>query len=286
MTFIGAQEEVPVTELSDALRAVDRERLDRLFELPMLNAEGDLLDSLPELFLNVLEAGGNVAARKLAKLSKERIRVAKAFTAFDRKNPQAVAWAARHSAEMVVEITENTRLSLRMMTTLSINEGIPPYEAAKTIRKMVGLTSRDARAVINLRKKMLASPGRLIYAGKVPVRVPRSGATAEQIASVTSRYAERLLRQRAFTIARHETMTAANEGQVQLWEQAVSRGELRRTVRRVLIVTPDERLCPICGPLNGQERGIREPFDAGELPFHVKCRCTQGLVTTEQRIAA
>jgi SPP1 gp7 family putative phage head morphogenesis protein len=88
--------------------------------------------------------------------------------------------------------------------------------------------------------------------------------------------------ERAELIARTESMRAANEGQQQLWDQAVEAGVLTGTEKQEWITTPDDRLCPICEPLDGQQVGLDEMFDAdGEEiegpPAHPNCRCTVGL---------
>jgi SPP1 gp7 family putative phage head morphogenesis protein len=88
---------------------------------------------------------------------------------------------------------------------------------------------------------------------------------------------------RAEVIARTETMTAANEGQSLLWDQAVEDGLLTGKEQQVWIVTPDDRLCPICEPMDGEQVGLDEAFDVdGEEidgpPAHPNCRCTTGLV--------
>jgi SPP1 gp7 family putative phage head morphogenesis protein len=87
---------------------------------------------------------------------------------------------------------------------------------------------------------------------------------------------------RAETIARTEVMRASNEGQLQAWEQATSAGLLIGTEEKEWIVTPDDRLCPICEPLDGVRVGMRESFDTevGRLegpPAHPNCRCVLGL---------
>jgi SPP1 gp7 family putative phage head morphogenesis protein len=87
---------------------------------------------------------------------------------------------------------------------------------------------------------------------------------------------------RSETIARTETMTAANAGQQEAWDQAVDKGLLTGTELQVWIVTPDDRLCPICEPLDGVTAGLDETFEVdGDAidgpPAHPNCRCTIGL---------
>lgn len=88
----------------------------------------------------------------------------------------------------------------------------------------------------------------------------------------------------ADVIARTETMRASNEGQSQAWDQAVDADLLTGAEQQVWIVTPDDRLCPICGadgvdgqtvPLDGQFVIDGEYVDGP--PLHPRCRCTVGL---------
>lgn len=88
---------------------------------------------------------------------------------------------------------------------------------------------------------------------------------------------------RAELIARTEVMRASNEGQQELWDQAVEAGFLSGREQQEWIVTPDDRLCPVCEPLDGQTVPVDGQFDVdGDKidgpPAHPNCRCTVGLV--------
>lgn len=76
-------------------------------------------------------------------------------------------------------------------------------------------------------------------------------------------------RRRAQLIAQTETTRAAREGSVRGFEQSgVVQGVEWATVR-------DERVCPVCGPLNGQRADLRGMFAGGQAqpPAHPGCRC-------------
>ncbi|QTD49648.1 phage head morphogenesis protein [Sulfidibacter corallicola] len=65
-------------------------------------------------------------------------------------------------------------------------------------------------------------------------------------------------------IARTETLRAHNQGRVTFYQQV--------GVEKVEWLTlDDERVCPVCGPLNGQVFPIDQPLDQ---PRHPNCRCT------------
>lgn len=93
--------------------------------------------------------------------------------------------------------------------------------------------------------------------------------------------------ERAETIARTESMRASNQGQLEAWKQATDEGLLTGDEEQEWIVTPDDRLCPVCEPLDGTKAPLGGMFDTelGKVdgpPLHPNCRCTIGLsVRTE-----
>ena len=199
---------------------------------------------------------------------------------FDMINPRAQAWAGQRSATAVRGITAEARRAVRNILARGFAEGIPHGQMARMLRSVIGLTEGQANAVMNLRASILKNPGKLIRAGKVPIRVPKAGFTEAALERRLKSYSRRLLNRRAYTIARNETMTAANIGQHQLWQQAQEQRLLRSTQVKEWIVTPDDRLCEICEPLNGSAALLNEPFeDIGvqSPPAHILCRCTMGL---------
>lgn len=80
------------------------------------------------------------------------------------------------------------------------------------------------------------------------------------------------------------TIRAANLGQQLLWRQAATQGLLlAERVRRSWIVTPDDKLCPLCRPLHEQTVPLDQPFMTARgpvmtPPLHPRCRCALALV--------
>jgi hypothetical protein len=261
--------------LVTALRAFDMRTVEVLMYLPEARVERTLTtaarkgEKLSEIYLKILNAAAESVRCPNAKCL---------TTAFDKTNEQAVMWAENHAAELVVEITDESRAAVRSVILRSFNEGIPPRQAALMIRDAVSLTEKQANAVVNLHQRILTSPGNLVRAGKIAIRVPQGGFATEQLDRVLSSYSDRLLAKRAQMIARTETMTASNQGQEQLWNQAVQRGHLSGRERRVWMIGP--KPCSICEGLEGTTASLRGTFDGGITgpPAHVGCVCTTGLV--------
>ncbi|MCI0632489.1 MAG: phage portal protein [Actinobacteria bacterium] len=144
---------------------------------------------------------------------------------FDTADPFALQAAEHRSAALVREISEETRGALRQSIRRAIAEGRNPRRTAREIRDIIGLTRRQEGAVHNLRKKLEAS-----------------GLGAEDVDRRVARLADKLTRRRALTIARTESLWAANTGQQILWEQARQAGLISSESLRKWVVTPDDRL--------------------------------------------
>jgi len=81
-------------------------------------------------------------------------------------------------------------------------------------------------------------------------------------------------------IARTEMITAVNEGLQQSWQEAQDQGMLPKSAVKVWLTTPDDRQCPICEELDGQEQPLDGMFEVpgtGEFvsgpTAHPQCRC-------------
>jgi SPP1 gp7 family putative phage head morphogenesis protein len=213
-------------------------------------------------------AAGAVAARHLG------ADVGSAMS-FNRTNPQAVRAVDRVGAVLVKNITDETRVAIREVVKRGFTQGIAPRDLARMIREMVGLSESDQMAVINYRFGLL-----------------KQGLPADRVDRLARIYADKKLRERALTIARTEVLNASNEGQLELWRQARRDGLVSEPLK-VWIVTPDDRLCPRCRPMDGQTRKLDEPFDTPLGPrqrptLHPRCRCAMGLkvaTVTRARVA-
>lgn len=249
------QEALDLEELANVLTTHGEEAL--LRSIPWETLDASLRPMIPVL-VKGFRAAGAIAADQTGDLLNVSV-------TFNAANPRAVAWAERVGGRLISGINQTTREGLRAIIAGGIEAGTNPRETARAIRARIGLTSRQARAVATYYEELEAEGGRDL-AGKV------------------ERYAAKLLRQRAEMIARTETMAAVNEGQLELWRQARADGLLPAAVERTWVTTPDDRLCPICEPMEGQTVALEEVFvspeDGSEAmapPIHPSCRCAEVL---------
>ena len=112
---------------------------------------------------------------------------------------------------------------------------------------------------------------------------------ATDIEARVAKYADAWKRRRAETIARTETINAANQGQQVVWEQGVSEGSIDpQLARKLWIVTPDDRLDrKVCEPMPHMEANQNVPINGlfttpqgmriGQPTAHPRCRCATAL---------
>jgi hypothetical protein len=179
-------------------------------------------------------------------------------------NPLASTAARKMGAWLVTQVSAETKAGIRALIARSFADGLPPVKTARLIRDMIGITERQAQAVLNARAAWSAA-----------------GLSADAIERKAKAYAAKLLRQRGMLIARTESIQAANLGQLSAWQQAAKDGLIQpgRT-RRIWHAAAGDRTCPLCKALNQTTVPFAEPWPFGKMapPRHPACRCSNGLV--------
>lgn len=195
---------------------------------------------------------------------------------FNAANPRISRWIDQHTAEMVREVTTESRQAIKAVITRSMTEEMSDIEIFRTVRQSVGLTERMAIASQNV-----------FHAGV------ENGLDRDEAMREASAYAERALTYRANSIARTESLKAANAGQGEGWNQAADQGLFSRNDAEVeWVVTPDDRLCPYCEQMDGVTRPLdgvwTVPSSSGSFEtdnptdIHPQCRCAQRLILPPQ----
>ncbi len=180
---------------------------------------------------------------------------------FDDTAESAVKAAEQMAAQKIVEITDETERNIRNLIAEAIRDGIPPYDAARTIVPMIGLTSAQGQAALKYRKELIDS-----------------GLTLEKVNEKTDKYADELLRSRADTIARTEILDSLQAGQDEAWQQAQDNGLLSDNATKEVILTDDA--CDECVAIAAEGPvPIGDDFSEDGPPFHPNCRCTTAIST-------
>lgn len=275
-------------DLGDAIESRDIGRIVNL--LGTEQAVHASLDTLQAPMFDVVSEAGTAAIDATPALADKGGALAMRF---DMLNPNTVQAMRSYGFNLVRQISNDTRNGLRQIGLQAMQYGGHPYEQARQMKQLIGLTETQAAAVGNFRNLLETGSrdalDRALRDRRFDSTLDRAlGAdavvdlTPEKIDRMVGRYADRMLTMRAETIARTETISAARLGTQMAWEQAAEHGLLNRTtLRQGWLTTPDDRLCPDCSevpdlnedgvPLGGKFETPLGPVDGPTL--HPNCRC-------------
>jgi hypothetical protein len=196
---------------------------------------------------------------------------------FDIIDERAVNYAQERTGQLIVEITDQMRETVRNTIARATAGEMTFQQAAIRLQATIPLTPRDAGAVDKYIQKQFE---RFMRAGlseaKARVRAQNMGA----------RYASKLLGSRTRTIARTEIADAAMNGRYLGWESGVSQGVIAADSVKEWIAEPDA--CPICSALDGTLIGWNDDWTFPEgvsagtnnrmPPAHPNCRCSVAIL--------
>lgn len=195
-------------------------------------------------------AGKDFEANVLSKLLDKQFKITDA---------RAIIYADQYAAKEILNLSENNRKLIQKIVSSSLKGEITVADQKKLIRNMIGLADNQVLWVQNFAKN--------------------SGLTGSALDKAVKAYTNKLINQRAETIAITEAAKATAIGQTATQEDLLMRGIISRETYGIeWVAAASERTCPICGKLNGQIGVIGEPIDGYTVPAHPRCRCRTVLV--------
>lgn len=229
--------------------------------IPWEKLHDDLTPAVLASHRSALEGVAGFAIPKLPAPTQDGLR-------FDTSNSRLEKWVNTRTADLVMNIDATSRASIQQAVTASFDRALTPRRVADTIKDSIGLLPSQEKALRKYSDGLLAR-----------------GRTIDNMYALSGAYADRLLDQRAMTIARTETKFALNRGQLAVWQNADSQGLIGKDAQKVWIV--DGRPCEICEPMDGVAVGLYEPWiitdaygsRAVEIPTdaHPNCMCDMTL---------
>lgn len=189
-----------------------------------------------------------------------------------RKDHWAVRdWLRDRTATMVTNCTDEQQKAIRNIIADGVQNKMSTRELEKFIRPCIGLTKPQAAANLryynNIKKELREKHPRM------------TEASIEKKASEASmKYADRQLRQRAYTIAHTERAMAYEYGRYQHTKDLIAEGLLPMQ-KKIWSAARNESTCGRCLYLHGQTVPMDDPFkesDGKEIflpPLHPLCRC-------------
>lgn len=217
-----------------------------------------LRGELPPILRSSLEASGQTSAKMLL----SDLKLPTSAFSFDVTTERATTWVRTEAGLLIQDLGRKQLGTLRTLLDMSVRDAGSPMDLARLVRdgKLIGLTERDARAVLNYR-----------------ARLKRDETPKDAIAELSGRYSRRLLNSRAEGIARTELNRSYAEGRRELWRQARAENLVgTEAVRQWVTVDP----CPICEPMEGQTAAVGGQYRGGLEPgfVHPRCECVEVLL--------
>lgn len=169
-------------------------------------------------------------------------------------------------AELVTRITEEQKHGLKeVLYHFTVKEPVGYDKISKYIRPLVGLTKGQREAVEKLRQSLLSK-----------------GKSEQEVLKAVVKYAEDLHRYRAVVIARTELSFAYNNTTYDIVKEQTTKAGIY--TRKKWYTAHDERVCEVCGRLDGKVVELDDMFKLGKQakeeeigllpPAHPNCRCT------------
>jgi len=123
--------------------------------------------------------------------------------------------------------------------------------------------------------------------------ITKTGANAaeyqtEAVPSGLKKVVSKMLHGRADRIARHEAWASMTMGKNVVWLYQQEMGILPKDAMKMWITAEDERVCPICAPMDKKTVPINEKFETTAGQFwtpgvHVNCRCDIRIILPDDR---
>ncbi len=304
----AAQFLVDSADFAALIRALEAGDID--MAVAALNIRPSSFRAIDIALATTFEAGGAAVIASLPRMkTRTGVRIAMSF---DMRNPVAEQRLAQQATGLIQGLTEEAEQIARQYLAEGLAAGQNPRKTALELlgRKaangrrqggILGLTDGQASWVSRARLELkngdygqyLTRKARDKRFDGTIRRAMTSGKplTAEQISRITERYSEKLLRYRAETVARTETMEALNSSKRAAYEQTIAEtgADADLSVKR-WIATKDSRTRDQHRAMDGIEViGLDAPFTLpdGSQMMHpcdtsmgapasqiIQCRCT------------
>ena len=176
-------------------------------------------------------------------------------------------WVRAHSQQLVNRFTQSQVGSIRAsIERYTVDSLIPKGELARHLRYTIGLSPQQSRSLSRYRDSL-----------------QREGIKRSTLLNRIRNRSARMLRTRASAIVKTETARVWNTSS-QILMEYMRDNHLQDgyIIEKVFVTALDEKVCPICRPLDGRVIGIEEKFkdetytyrSGFQPPIHTRCRCT------------
>jgi hypothetical protein len=210
-----------------------------------------------------------LSADRMAVFFKEGVQI---NVDFDITNVRAVRFLRQEKLRLQGEITRKLTRAVRRALVEGTEAGLNPIAQARGFRSVLGLTETQDAAVKNFERLLREGSSEALnrelrdhrFDGSIRRAIDGDPLTSEQIDRMTRRYRERFVKERSETIARTESLRAANAGRHEMIQQAVEAGKIDPDrLTQQWFTQLDERERKSHRFMNEQKRGFGEAFTSG-----------------------
>lgn len=268
-------------ELQRLVALIDQGNIEEALEA--LHIDPEVFNEVADRAREAHDEAGRIAAEGMPRRRPDGTAL---VVRFDGRNPEAEAWLARHSSDLITRLTSEQRQLVRASLTVSMENGVNPRQAALDVvgrinratgRReggILGLTLQQAGFVASARDELASGDPEAmkhyLTRGRRDKRFDRSITKAIRegrpvdsyvAAKAITAYERRLLQLRGETIARVETMTSMQQAKFEAYRQAIAAGKVaENTVTKVWRSAGDFRVRHTHRGLNGDSVHFGEPF--------------------------
>lgn len=168
----------------------------------------------------------------------------------------ALNWSQVYGHEMAKQSAGQSTKAVSNLVPWLLNKGVKGDALALQVRGLYGLDPRSMNGAINFLSRDVK---------------PRNQTLID--------LSTQLLSGRAKIIGDVQSFTALNFGRQLTYMEAQDAGLLPKSARKVWVTAIDERVCPVCRPMDGRSVGLTDFFHVAKTrimvpPVHPNCRCT------------
>jgi hypothetical protein len=179
------------------------------------------------------------------------------------------ALAGAYAEQMGEYVTSTSTEALIEGFNAQLNAGLNPQLAAIRAKEAYGLDAQSMRQAVSSFVK-----GDPTYSGDL---VPASVRTL----------IDRLILKRGELLGNNEAYASVQMAKALTWQFAYKSGSMPEDTQKMWITAKDERVCPICGPMDRQVVAPDDYFVSGDQKYfapgvHPRCRCRVQLVYSTQ----
>lgn len=180
----------------------------------------------------------------------------------------------KHVADLVKDISEDTRKQIKDIIRDGWEKEINPKLLSSNIKEVIGLNQRQQKALVRYEQKLLTDK---TLQAKYNMKTEEGfNKFLKKVKELKEEEYKVKLAYRAQMIARTESIDIANEGSRTMYEEMAKRNPIIRDEYELeWILTPDDRLCSRCRAMRGARSSFNGTFEGNirRPTLHPQCRC-------------